>query len=44
MKPTEIVLEVTGASDGGFDAGDLGHAIFTQGGDWHVPNNDAWDA
>ena len=34
MKPTEIVLEMTDASDGGCDAGVPGHAIFTQGGDW----------
>ncbi len=32
MKPTEIVFEVTEASDGGFDASVLGHAIFARAG------------
>ena len=32
--PTEIIFEVTEASEGGFDARALGYDIFTQGEDW----------
>ena len=34
MKPAEIIFEVVEASEGGYDARALGHAIFTQGEDW----------
>lgn len=34
MRPTEIIFEVTEASEGGYDAKALGHDIFTQGDDW----------
>ena len=34
MKPTEIILEVTEASEGGYDAKALGFSIFTQGENW----------
>lgn len=34
MKPTEIIFEVTEASEGGYDARALGYSIFTQGEDW----------
>ena len=34
MKPTEIIFEVTEASEGGYDARALGYSIFTQGENW----------
>ena len=34
MKPTEIIFEVTEASEGGYDARTLGYSIFTQGENW----------
>ena len=34
MKPTEIIFEVTEASEGGYDARALGYSIFTQGEYW----------
>ena len=30
----EIVFEITGTQDGGYDARAVGHIIFTQGSDW----------
>ena len=30
----EIVFEITGTPDGGYDARAVGHSIFTQGSDW----------
>lgn len=34
MRPSEIIFEVTEATEGGYDAKALGHSIFTQGQDW----------
>ena len=34
MRPSEIIFEVTKATEGGYDAKALGHSIFTQGQDW----------
>ncbi len=34
MRPTEIIFEVTGAVEGGYDTRALGYSIFTQGDDW----------
>ena len=30
----EIIFEVTGAPEGGYDARALGHSVFTQGDNW----------
>ena len=34
MKSTEIIFEVTEASEGSYDARALGYSIFTQGENW----------
>ena len=34
MNTSEIIIEVTEAVEGGYDAKALGHSIFTQGEDW----------
>ena len=44
MRPTEIIFEVTEASDGGYYAKALGHSIFTQGEDWNDLKEMAKDA
>ena len=35
MESTEIILEVTEACEGVYDAGAVGQSIFTQGEDWN---------
>ena len=34
MRINELVFEITGTPDGGYDARAVGHSMFTQGSDW----------
>ncbi len=34
MRINEVVFEITGTPDGGYDARAVGHSIFTQRSDW----------
>ena len=43
-RPAEVLFEVTAATEGGYDARALGHAIFTQGDDWDDLKRMARDA